>query len=97
MFVKLGSPSSDLLGGVICTILAVVLILIVILILILLTILLFIICRQRKLKCETGQMAHSLSRLHISHLEVNNKMMFFDLAPWWESGVPSRVTYVAIM
>ena len=80
MFVKLGSSSSGLLVGVICTILAVLLTLAVILILILLTILLFIICRQRKLKCETGQMALSLYRLHISHLEVDNKMLF-DLAP----------------
>ena len=75
MFVKLGSSSSGLLVGVICTILE------VILILILLTILLFIIYRQRKLKRETGQMALSLYRLHISHLEVDNKMMLFDLAP----------------
>ena len=74
MFVKLGPSSSGLLVGVICTILA------VILILILLTVLLFIICRQRKLKCETGQIALSLYRLHISHLEVDNKILF-DLAP----------------
>ena len=63
MFVKFGSSSSGLLGGVISAILAVLLILAVILILILLTILLFIICRQRKLKYETGQKALSLYRL----------------------------------
>ena len=81
MVVKLGSSSSGLLGGVISTLLDVSLTLAVILILILLTVLLFIICRQRKLKCETGQMALSLYRLHISHVEVDNKMILFDLAP----------------
>ena len=82
---KLGSSSNDLLGAVICAILAVSLILAVVLVLIPLAVLLFLTCRQRKLEYETGQVAFSLYRLHNSHLEVGNKVILFkgglDLKP----------------